>query len=214
LVGVAISLSLLPPAVNAGVCWAYALMLHTDYVDRNENDDTDYVDTGIISFALTIINIICIWLAGTFTFWMKEVAPIKKQDAFWSRDVIIAREQQSNNLGKEGKAVTTINAGLVAANDLKQQRKRVQFPEHDQSQQAKSTGIRPIESLRPRRYSESHLPIANDSRMDELVRARDVLFDNDLTLRELSDREEVPELPEDFSVDQRLFFRGFMGSQF
>lgn len=73
LVGVAISLSLLPPAVNAGVCWAYSMMLHTDTVDRNSGDDTDYARNGVISFALTVINIFCIWVAGSFTFWMKKV---------------------------------------------------------------------------------------------------------------------------------------------
>lgn len=64
MVGVAISLSLLPPAVNAGMCWTYAAMLKAPAFDRNTGDDTDYAETGAISLALTAVNILCIWVAG------------------------------------------------------------------------------------------------------------------------------------------------------
>jgi hypothetical protein len=72
MVGVAISLSLLPPAVNAGMCWAYAASLNAKSNERNEGDDTDYVTVEGISLALTMINILCIWVSGVFTFWLKK----------------------------------------------------------------------------------------------------------------------------------------------
>ena len=48
-------------------------------LDRNEGDTTNYWTIGAISFALTMVNIICILLAGTFAFKLKEVAPIKEK---------------------------------------------------------------------------------------------------------------------------------------
>lgn len=74
LVGVAISLSLLPPAVNAGLCWFYGIMLRTGVATRTSNDDENYEQLGGISLALTVVNIICIWVAGVMTFWLKEVS--------------------------------------------------------------------------------------------------------------------------------------------
>lgn len=113
LVGVAISLSLLPPAVNAGLCWMFALLEGTRLVDREPDDDTNYWRIGSTSFGLTLVNIVCIWMAGVFTFWLKEVAPVEHKNAFWSRDLKIAR--QKKNEGGAGK----IKDGLEAAFDLK-----------------------------------------------------------------------------------------------
>ena len=73
LVGVAISLSLLPPAVNAGLCWMFALLEKSRFVEKEPDDDTNYWLVGSTSFGLTLLNILCIWLAGVFTFWLKEV---------------------------------------------------------------------------------------------------------------------------------------------
>lgn len=114
LVGVAISLSLLPPAVNAGICWMFGLLENTRLVDREPDDDTNYWKVGSTSFGLTLLNIVCIWLAGIFTFWLKEVAPVKQKNAFWSRDLKIAR-QKPKNTGAE-----KIEDGFRAALDLKQ----------------------------------------------------------------------------------------------
>lgn len=64
LVGVAISASLLPPAVNAGLCWMYALLVRVGAAERTANSNYDFGMTGTISLALTVINILCIWFAG------------------------------------------------------------------------------------------------------------------------------------------------------
>jgi hypothetical protein len=71
--GVAISLSLLPPAVNAGMCWMFAILVATGAVERNAGDNEQYWELGTVSFGLTMANIVCIWLTGVFTFWLKEV---------------------------------------------------------------------------------------------------------------------------------------------
>jgi uncharacterized membrane protein len=72
LVGVAISASLLPPAVNAGVCFVYSIFLKLDAVTSGSGDTAwDYFVIGGISFALTAINIICIWVAGIVMFEIK-----------------------------------------------------------------------------------------------------------------------------------------------
>ena len=113
LVGVAISLSLLPPAVNAAMCWTYELLLKSSAFTRNAGDTTDYVRVGGISFALTLINIVCIWLAGTFTFWLKEVAPIQEKNAFWKDDVAYYREHKG-----ERADLNVIDDGVQAALEL------------------------------------------------------------------------------------------------
>ena len=119
MIGVAISLSLLPPMVNAGICWIYAAMLSSDSYERNEGDETDYVVTGAYSFGLTMVNILCIWLAGVFTFWLKEVAPISNKNAFWSRDIKNYREQILDD-GRLDVDTDVINEGIQAALELQQ----------------------------------------------------------------------------------------------
>mmetsp|Transcript_15462 Transcript_15462/g.23178 ORF Transcript_15462/g.23178 Transcript_15462/m.23178 type:complete len:395 (+) Transcript_15462:41-1225(+) len=74
LIGVAISASLLPPAVNSGLMICYGLfgpMIHGDSVDR-----ADFCKMGAISFALVIVNIACIFLTASVTFWVKRIAPV------------------------------------------------------------------------------------------------------------------------------------------
>ena len=46
------------------------------------SDAADFVLIGGISFALTAINIICIWVSGHDMFEIKEVAPTKQKNAF------------------------------------------------------------------------------------------------------------------------------------
>lgn len=78
LVGVAISASLLPPLVNAGMMWAHALggKYWIDLDDGGRGFDVwDYVQMGGFSFALTMVNIACILVTGIFMFWFKEAAP-------------------------------------------------------------------------------------------------------------------------------------------
>lgn len=98
LVGVAISASLLPPAVNCGLAFAYAAMgFQVDSGARQDDDDVDYttptsfVNMGGISLALTIVNIGAIYVSGLMMFRIKEVVPIKNKTAFWQRDIQVSR---------------------------------------------------------------------------------------------------------------------------
>lgn len=118
LVGVAISASLLPPAVNCGIFWALSLVLlmtgsgpdshamfhgfgqeldletnttKSLYQPRYSNDlSMESFYLGLISLALTIINIICIIITGVLILKLKEVTPAKipqKFSHFWRKDV-------------------------------------------------------------------------------------------------------------------------------
>jgi uncharacterized hydrophobic protein (TIGR00271 family) len=82
LVGVAISASLLPPAVNAGILW----VAHS----FTENDVIEYYQYGMVSLCLTVANIVLIWISACLMFKMKEVLPIKK-NVFWD-DLGVARK--------------------------------------------------------------------------------------------------------------------------
>lgn len=110
LVGVAISASLLPPAVNCGMSLAYAL-IGFQY-DRNPADDNDwfaspqsYADMGGVSLALTLVNIGAIYMSGLIMFKLKEVAPLQNKTAFWQKDIQISRrinKRAYNSVPKEG----------------------------------------------------------------------------------------------------------------
>jgi hypothetical protein len=82
LVGVAISASLLPPAVNSGIIW----VAHFFTAAEDIPEATKY---ATISMGLTVSNIILIWISSMLMFRIKEVLPIKKS-IFWS-DIGIAR---------------------------------------------------------------------------------------------------------------------------
>ena len=91
LVGVAISASLLAPAVNCGLCLAYAACGFT--VDSDRVDDMsertlegEYLKLGGVSLALTVVNIGAIYVSGCLMFRLKEVAPLPEKQAFWQRD--------------------------------------------------------------------------------------------------------------------------------
>ncbi|XP_049279883.1 uncharacterized protein LOC125762130 [Anopheles funestus] len=106
LVGVAISASLLPPAVNAGVLWAlsclyflfgseesrYGTLIKTQIY--SENQGLELFTLGCMSMSLTLLNIFCIYLAGVVFLIIKEVAPVvpKDQKQFWKHDIKIARD--------------------------------------------------------------------------------------------------------------------------
>lgn len=89
LVGVAISASLLPPAVNAGMLWVIAA--HDDY--RTE-EGHNYAVQGTISLGLTVMNIVVIIIASMIMFRLKETLPIEKS-IFWS-DLGVARKIYHN----------------------------------------------------------------------------------------------------------------------
>ena len=63
LVGVAISASLLPPAVNAGMLWVLAI----------DNPGEQYFHEGTVSLFLTLMNISIVIVASMFMFRLKEV---------------------------------------------------------------------------------------------------------------------------------------------
>ncbi|KAH8341283.1 hypothetical protein KR059_001754 [Drosophila kikkawai] len=105
LVGVAISASLLPPAVNSGLLWAVACIYKFF-----ENDDSLYVDViksrrysdnqakelavlGSISMCLTLSNVLCVYLMGILVLKVKEIAPVigRKNRQFWKHDIKMVR---------------------------------------------------------------------------------------------------------------------------
>jgi uncharacterized hydrophobic protein (TIGR00271 family) len=99
LVGVAISASLLPPAVNAGILWvAYAFVRggvldeprFDSMNDEEEYNSKEYRRMGLYSLFVTLANILLIWISGMLMFRLKEVLPIKKK-IFWE-DITIARK--------------------------------------------------------------------------------------------------------------------------
>ena len=88
LVGVAISASLLPPAVNAGIIWVFYGYVKSGIIPGEEN--TDWLHQGLLSLFLTLANIFLIWIASMLMFRIKEVLPINKS-VFWE-DLGIARK--------------------------------------------------------------------------------------------------------------------------
>lgn len=125
LVGVAISASLLPPIINAGILWSLSLVkvfksLTQDNVLINatgtlmsvppafvapDGFQAFYFDNysmhkecamlGTVSFCLTIVNIVCIVVAGTLVLKIKEVAPATSLPGtrrFWKHDIKVARD--------------------------------------------------------------------------------------------------------------------------
>lgn len=82
LVGVAISASLLPPAVNAGVCFVFSFFLAVGAVESTEDKTAEeFAIIGAISFALTALNIFCIWVSGLIMFEIK----VGFENAVWIR---------------------------------------------------------------------------------------------------------------------------------
>jgi len=121
LVGVAISASLLPPAVNAGFFWALSLLVAAtggtvgmygpkDPVSENfttykgyysEEQAIEAALLGLASLALTLANILCIVLTGIAILRLKEVTPDKIPQTFsefWKNDVRQARKGKYSRL--------------------------------------------------------------------------------------------------------------------
>ncbi|XP_049858801.1 uncharacterized protein LOC126353764 isoform X2 [Schistocerca gregaria] len=119
LIGVAISASLLPPAVNCGIMWALACTVVNDknYTvlvlqgeDPSQPNFTSgyepiyYPDSkakelsvmGIISLCLTLINICCIFICAILVLKVKEVAAPYTSSPdlrrFWEHDIRMARD--------------------------------------------------------------------------------------------------------------------------
>ncbi|XP_016659837.1 uncharacterized protein LOC100569357 isoform X1 [Acyrthosiphon pisum] len=81
LVGVAISTSLLPPSVNAGLLWAFSVRsinqdsLNTLNLHYSSIRSIDFAIKGAMSMCVTFINIICIFACGIVILKIKAVAP-------------------------------------------------------------------------------------------------------------------------------------------
>ncbi|KAL5279219.1 hypothetical protein ACFFRR_003687 [Megaselia abdita] len=115
LVGVAISASLLPPAVNSGLLWALAsiYVFHSKDSDHfnsvtkttrySEHQATELCILGTISMCLTILNIICIYVMGIIVLKVKEIAPVISNNNrnFWKHDIKIARDFNKNGFDKD-----------------------------------------------------------------------------------------------------------------
>ena len=111
MVGVAISASLLPPAVNCGMMLFYGAMEY-DAVMRRQR-----LAEGLTSLTLTLVNILFIFIAGNIMFFVKEVAPIKGKTNFWSYDVQAARNVLQAVQGNfENKGSTTAVAKAAEDN--------------------------------------------------------------------------------------------------
>ena len=109
LVGVAISASLLPPAVNCGLLWSVSLV---EFILNQQNSTTftgfpppsgqtnlsestggyqarysedlplESFLLGLVSLTLTLVNILCIILTGVLILRLKEVTPTKVPQKF------------------------------------------------------------------------------------------------------------------------------------
>mmetsp|Transcript_14617 Transcript_14617/g.16576 ORF Transcript_14617/g.16576 Transcript_14617/m.16576 type:complete len:701 (-) Transcript_14617:763-2865(-) len=97
LVGVAISASLLPPAVNTGVLLAYTAMIKSIRIGDDTDpgviyeDPKDLVQFAGVSLGLTCLNIGLIIVAGIMMFHLKEVTPMKGKSEFWATHIQHAR---------------------------------------------------------------------------------------------------------------------------
>merc|ERR1719336_2521354 len=78
LVGVAISASLLPPAVNTGMLTAFALLWNMSSAHRGV-----LATKALISLCLTIENIVIIWFVAYGCFKLKEAMPRQHGNKFW-----------------------------------------------------------------------------------------------------------------------------------
>ena len=74
---------------------------------------------GAISFALTGVNILCIWIAGMLMFAVKEVAPSKEKSTFWTRDIKTARARQKDGDANNHVDMEVMKAGLQDALEKK-----------------------------------------------------------------------------------------------
>mmetsp|Transcript_27488 Transcript_27488/g.44705 ORF Transcript_27488/g.44705 Transcript_27488/m.44705 type:complete len:377 (+) Transcript_27488:134-1264(+) len=115
LVGVAISASLLPPAVNCGILMAMSFIQKDDWTDfhgfqqvspESKMQYQNFSQMAIMSLFLTLANIICVALGATLMFRMKEVLPVKKK-VFWE-DLKIARRIYQGRARDDGGEVLTV----------------------------------------------------------------------------------------------------------
>ncbi|XP_070490390.1 uncharacterized protein [Chironomus tepperi] len=122
LVGVAISASLLPPAVNTGLLWSFSnvnqvfQILDIKAFGSYTIEDTKYSQNpavellilGALSLFLTITNVICVYLMGYVFLRIKiEVAPLSTEEErqFWKHDIPIARDYNKTINAEDGRRI-------------------------------------------------------------------------------------------------------------
>jgi hypothetical protein len=90
LVGVAISASLLPPAVNCGVLLAAQALKGTDYIDLENEVEVNGTTVAfsdlapLISFCVTLINVVLIYICAYLMFLLKGLG---SSNTFWNTHV-------------------------------------------------------------------------------------------------------------------------------
>jgi uncharacterized hydrophobic protein (TIGR00271 family) len=113
LVGVAISASLLPPAVNTGLLIAFAAL--TDVIGNDPSvkihTPGDLIVMAVYSLVLCLLNILIVWVAGIATFRLKEVTRLPgEESAFFSKEVKAARH--FNTVAKNSPEGLAMRQGL------------------------------------------------------------------------------------------------------
>lgn len=86
LVGVAIAASLLPPCVNCGINILYAAC----GAPNSSHTAASFFRIGGISFALFVLNVICIYITGVLFFWLKKVVKVRKVLSTYSELPVIS----------------------------------------------------------------------------------------------------------------------------
>ena len=103
LVGVAISASIIPPAVNSGMLLILAMKNDSEWwndftltFDEEVYDEStpNYSQMAVMSLLLTAVNVLLVTCGATLMFRLKEVLPIEKED-FWY-DLKVARKLQNS----------------------------------------------------------------------------------------------------------------------
>jgi len=120
LVGVAISAALLPPAVNVGICFAYAFFQQWGLDREFDSTSSEFMIIGAISFALYILNIVFIFLAAIATFKYKEIYTPDggKNVNFWQNLGELRKQnrgdhEETDEHYKELKKITGLNENVL-----------------------------------------------------------------------------------------------------
>lgn len=119
LVGVAISASLLPPVVNAGMCWVAAIAASAS--SQDVTTASAYAIMGAISVALTVINVLCIILGALVVFMIKGAAPLPNRGTLFhavTRSLRGHAQVQPISHSSPTPAVTSATAPDAAADSL------------------------------------------------------------------------------------------------
>ena len=101
LVGVAISAALLPPVVNAGLCFTMGLVYVMSSDETTQAEGRRFLGMGGISFALFLLNILVIFVFSLITFRAKNVV--------WNRLEFGRQKEESELVGVSSSASAGTN---------------------------------------------------------------------------------------------------------